>query len=296
MSVQKGNKQLQRGAAIAIDFLNDDDDVPELSLASADATQAENQASAQQGVDLSDKPKIIFFIGRGKTGKTTAIRWVAERSVATGQPMLMVDMDPTNGTFAAYFAGVARLADPSNPALALKWLNKLIQHALETKSSMLVDLGGGDTVLRRLISETPDLVQTIEAAGSALVVFYTSGPNEEDLSPLRTMTSIGFAPSGAAIVLNEGLVELGETREGAFSRIFRHSATREAIEKGAVIVWMPRLIPAQQIEIRRLGFQEAVDGQTGQAKTPLGPFDRSRTYHWLRAMDTNFKGIETWLP
>ncbi len=74
MSVQKGNKQFQPGAAIAIDFLNDDDDVPELSLASADANPAENRASAQQGVDLSDKPKIIFFIGRGKTGKTTAIR------------------------------------------------------------------------------------------------------------------------------------------------------------------------------------------------------------------------------
>lgn len=295
MSVQKSDKPARSGAAVALDFLNDDDDVPELNLAST-VKPAGSETVPQQGIDLGQKRKIVFFTGRGKTGKTTTIRYVAERAVAAQRSILMADMDPTNGTFSAYFSGVARLSDPSDPTLALKWLNKLVQHALETKSSLLVDLGGGDTVLRRLVAETPDLVSMIEAEETALVMFYTAGPNEEDLSPLRTMTSMAFVPSATGIVLNEGLVDLGETREKAFSRVLRHSAVREALGHDAVIIWMPRLIPAQQIEIRRLSFRDAVDGRVGQAKTPLGPFDRSRAHHWLRAMEANFKGVETWLP
>jgi Zeta toxin len=284
-----------RGRGLPFDLLDEADDVPELHLMSA-SVASETPLAAKPGVDLSGKPKIVFFVGRGKTGKTTAIRWAAERAVVAGRSLIMADMDPTNDTFAAYVADVARLSDPSDPAMALRWLNKLLQHALEKKSSLLVDLGGGDTVLRRLVAQTPDLVPMIEAGGAALVAFYTLGPQEEDLSPLAVMTGLGFRPTGTAIILNEAMAELGQTREAAFGRILRHSIFHHAVVNGAVPMWMPRLIPAQEIEIRRLPFQEAVDGRTGQAKTPLGPFDRSRTYHWLRAMGTNFKGVETWLP
>jgi hypothetical protein len=59
---------------------------------------------------------------------------------------------------------------------------------------------------------------------------------------------------------------------------------------------MPKLLPAQQVEIRRLHFRDAAKGEVGQGRTPLGPFDRSRVLNWLQAMDANFAGIKTWLP
>ncbi len=31
----------------------------------------------EQGIDLSDRPKLVFVIGRGKTGKATFLRWEA---------------------------------------------------------------------------------------------------------------------------------------------------------------------------------------------------------------------------
>ncbi len=72
----------------------------------------------EQGVDLSGKPKVVFFIGRGKTGKTTTIRWVAEKTIADGRDVLMADMDPTNDTFSKYLDGVAR--PPIRPTRRLR--------------------------------------------------------------------------------------------------------------------------------------------------------------------------------
>jgi hypothetical protein len=286
---------LSKHSPMIFKLTDDEDDGPELDITGA-AKGVDRAVTTETGIDLSDRKKIVFFVGRGKTGKTTGIRWVAEMAITSGRVMLMADMDPTNDSFSKYVAGVSRPSDPSDPALALKWLDRLLQHALQTKMSLLVDLGGGDTTLRRLAAQLPDLVNMFEAEGFAVIVCYTAGPQEEDLSPLATMMGLDFHPTGTAIVLNEALVDVGETRENAFARIFRHSAFRLAIGRRAVPVWMPRLLPAQQVEIRRLPFQDAAGGQTGQGNTPLGPFDRARVLTWLNAMDVNFAGIKSWLP
>ena len=279
----------------AFSFAGGDDGGPELEIFSA-SRKAPGPVEALPGVDLSGKKKIVFWIGRGKTGKTTGIRWAAEAAILAGTSLLMADMDPTNDTFSKYIDNVARPPEASDPALSLKWLDKLLQHALDHGLSLLVDLGGGDTTLRRLAGQLPDLVEMAEAQGFAIVLFYTAGPQEEDLSPLATMEGLGFRPSATAIVLNEAMADPGDAPPQAFARVLRHSAFLAAVGRGAVPIWMPRLLPAQQVEIRRLHFRAAAAGETGQGKTPLGPFDRSRVLNWLQAMDANFAGIRTWLP
>jgi hypothetical protein len=278
-------------------FAEDDSDIaPEMVISTAAPRTAAAAIVAKKGVDLSTKKKVIFFVGRGKTGKTTLIRWLSEAALASDGTCLMADMDPTNDTFSKYIEGVSRPSEPGDPVLALKWLDKLLQHAMQTNMSVLVDLGGGDTTLRRLVLQLPDLVPMFEAAGFAVVVFYTVGPQEEDLSPLATLESLGLRPTATAIVLNEGLVEVGETRDNAFARIVRHSAFVGAVSRGAIPVWMPKLLPVAQVEMRRLHFRDASAGHNGQGKTPLGPFDRARVGSWLAAMEANFAGIDTWLP
>jgi hypothetical protein len=112
---------------------------------------------------------------------------------------------------------------------------------------LLVDLGGGDTTLRRLVTQLPDLVAIFEAQGFAVVLYYTVGPQEEDLSPLATMEGLGFKPTATAIALNEAMAEVGDPRESAFARILRHSVFLTAVGRGAVPIWMPRLLSAQQV-------------------------------------------------
>ncbi len=276
-------------------FDDDEEEGPEMSITRAGKRQA-GPEMLQQGIDLTGKKKIIIFLGRGKTGKTTTIRLLAETALSTGATLIMADMDPTNDTFSKYVEGVSRPSDPTDPALSLKWLDRLLQHALKTEQSVVIDLGGGDTTFRRLAEQIPELVTMFEAAGFAVVMFYNVGPQEEDLSPLATMLELGFKPTAMAIVLNEALADVGEPREAAFARVFRHSAFQAACDAGAVPVWMPRLLPVQQVEVRRLPFRKAVEGATGQGKTPLGPFDRARVKAWLDAVDISFAGIKTWLP
>ena len=293
-----GNGTTPRPANLTFDFMQAETNAPELDLVDARPAQAGAGALPRvvHVVDLSAKKKIAFWVGRGKTGKTTGIRWLAETVLAQGTPLLMADMDTTNDTFSRYVEDVTRPPEASDPASSLKWLDRLLQHALREQTSLLVDLGGGDTNLRRLVAQLPDLAQLFEAQGFAVVLFHTTGPQEEDLSPLATLQGLGFQPTATAIVLNEALIEPGDTREAAFARVYRHSVFRQAIKSGAIPIFMPRLFAAQQVEVRRLKFREAVDGRTGRGDAPLGPFDRARVAKWLDSMGANFEPIRSWLP
>ena len=137
----------------AFDFSLDQDVGPEMELTNA-GQRASDQVSpiVANRLDLSGKKKVICWVGRGKTGKTTGIRWLAEKAISKGTPLLMADLDVTNDTFSRYIKGVARPPEASDPALSLKWLDKLLQHTLQHQSSLVVDLGGGDTTLRRLVA------------------------------------------------------------------------------------------------------------------------------------------------
>jgi hypothetical protein len=248
-------------------------------------------------LDLTGKPKVWFIIGRGKTGKTTLLRFTAEEAVAAERRVLLVDLDRANATLASYFQGVQR-PPAGDEAGVTAWLEKLLTFIMTEKAAALIDLGGGDTALRRLVSEVPDLVATLEAAGVAAVAIYMLGPQPDDLAPLATLEAAGFQPAATLLVLNEGLIETPVSREEAFARVLRHSAFKAAAGRGAEAVWMPRLLPAGEIEARRVLFGQAERGavREGRKQTPLGPFDQARVRAWLRAMRAEFAGVASWMP
>lgn len=273
------------------------DDAPEVDIGVPSFARKQAAGPVMDGIDLSGKPKIILLAGRGKTGKTTAVRWMAETALANGRPLLMGDLDPTNASFSTYFQGVHRPADADSPAIMLKWLEQFLSHAIKHHQTAVVDLGGGDTTLRRLVDELPELASMATDEGSALVMFYHVGPQVDDLSPIATMEARGFQPEATAIVMNEASVDPGLTREQAFARVHKHSVFREAISRGAVPVWMPRLLVADAIEARRLHFVPTRDGVVGSdGKPAMGAFDRSRVRSWLASMDEQYGGVRTWLP
>lgn len=250
------------------------------------------------GVDLSEKPKVVFLAGRGKTGKTTAIRWMSERALVAGRPLLMGDVDPGNISFGTYFQGVHEPPDRDSPAVAFKWLEEFVGHAILHRQTAVIDLGGGDTTLRRLADELPDLAKVAEDRGCALVVLYFVGTQIEDLAPISAMYRRTFRPHGTAIVMNEAAVDLGFTREQAFGPLCRHPLVIEAVSAGAVPVWMPRLHNvAGAIELQRLHFLAAAAHAVDESGMPrIGITDAARVRVWLAAMERQFAGIATWLP
>jgi hypothetical protein len=253
--------------------------------------------TGRPAIDLTGKPKVLLAIGAGNTGKTTALRWIAERAILANRQTFFAAIDPENRELGAYFEGVHE--PPSfEPAAVMAWLEKFLAFAMEKQATAAIDVGGGDTSLGRLAASTPDLVQVMEDAGVTPVALYLLSPRLSDMTAMASLEQAGFKPPATALVMNEGRVDPTVAREVAFARTMQHSAFRAAIDRGAVALWMPRLIPAKEVEDRRISFAQARDAvaPSGRRVTPLGPFDRSRVRDWLRRMDTEFEPITSWLP
>ena len=256
-------------------------------------------AASGVGVDLAGKPKVWFAVGPGRSGKTMLLRWAAEMSASRGEAPIVAAADPQNRSLKNYLDGVAE--PPTNDATATsRWLEALLRHLMEEKTSALVDLGGGDTSLHKLLTTVPDLDETLAGAGVVPVAIYTIGPRVDDLAALASFEALGFQPAATALVRNAGLADPMAEREDAFARVTRHSAYQAAVARGALEVWMPRLDPAvaQEIEAKRISFTQARDAISpeGRKVGPLGPFDRARVRHWMTAMGAELAPIASWLP
>jgi hypothetical protein len=288
-------------AAAVIPFLGSqtvaDEDEIAIGLPAPASSQRQVEQPRPSVPDLGNSTKVWLLIGRGNTGKTTLIRYLAETVFAAGGRVLLADMDRTNATLSSYFADVHRPPDADDATVA-KWLERLLTFVMTDKVGALIDLGGGDTTLRRLVTEIPDLTGMLDGAAIAPVAAYMVGPRPDDLAPLATLEGAGFHPPATVIVLNEGLTETPLPKDEAFSRVMRHSAFKAAVVRGAVPLWMPRLLPAAEIEARRIHFATARDAivPEGKRQTPLGGFDRARVRAWLSAMDAEFGVIRSWLP
>ena len=266
--------------------------LPAFDVQAVARREREAEPPVAQGINLSGRAKIVMAAGRGKTGKTTLLRWLAEESLEAGSTFLMADIDPTNASFAAYFEGVSRPGD-DDPLRVRDWLQCFIEYAVKHGLSALVDLGGGDTTLRSIAAEMPGFDATIEEAGLAVAMFYLVGPHPEDLTPIATLAERGFNPRARAIVLNEGTAPIGRSREEAFARVTGTALFKKSLSDGAILLWMPRLHAAEAVEARHCGLRE---GRDGKSAPPLGLFDRTRVRHWLDAMDRRFAGVLSWMP
>src|SRR3984885_1068466 len=103
---------------------------PQLSVVRSDA-----------GIDLAKRAKVWFAIGPGRSGKTMLLRWAAEMSANQGGTPIVAAADPQNRSLKNYLDNVAE--PPTNDATASsRWLEALLRHLMDEKTSALVDLGG----------------------------------------------------------------------------------------------------------------------------------------------------------
>ena len=168
---------------------------------------------------------------------------------------------------------------------------------MKNQRSAVIDFGGGDTSLTRLISEVPDIVEMMQGAGVHPVALYLLSPRLGDLSALGTLEAAGFRPKATAIIRNEGVADPTLPRERAFARTMHHPVYEAAIARGAVPLWMPRLHAAKEVEDRRITFAQARDGMMpeGRQGVPMNPFDSGRVRVWLDHMAAELAPVRSWL-
>ena len=138
--------------------------VAEVPIASHSTLPCDTEpADAVSAVDLTGRPKIIITVGEGNTGKTLACRWLIETSLRRGaEPPILAALD-TNRSLAQYFENVYQ-PEANHEAAKVSLLEALIQHAMATRTSVVLDLGGNDTSLGHVVSAFPGLVDTLENA------------------------------------------------------------------------------------------------------------------------------------
>jgi hypothetical protein len=213
--------------------------VPPVTLAPTVRPSAAALVDRPPGVDLSGKPKALFFIGRGRIGKTHLLRWAAETSAERGADFIVSAADPTNRALVNYLDDVAQ-PPTTDPVEVRDWLLSLLQHAMSENVSLMIDLGGGDTSLTELLKVLPNLTELMEEGGLAPVALHLVGTDAHDLHALATTEQMGFLPRATAIVLNEVYARSGQRYR--FDEVTGHPVYQAAINRGAVPIWMPALI------------------------------------------------------
>jgi len=210
------------------------------------------------------------------------------------------DADKLNTTYNMSIFHAASLRPPSSDREDVKeWLEERCADLCLSKCDAMLDVGGGDTPLARLVEDVP-IVAELESQGIRVVLVHVIGPELADLDYLgRFQEENLFAPDATIIVLNSGLVLSGRSTGVAFSQVASHETVQTVMRKGAVMVVMPRLACMSQVTDRGFTFMEAMSGVSKNGHPPLALFDKARVRRWWNEDLPVFynEGIPAlWLP
>ncbi len=275
---------------------------PEIKVGMAPANTAGGpvEAAVKSALDLTGKSKIWFMLGAGNAGKGVEGRWLTGRMQEQGRQAILAALDPGNRSLATWFEGVEQ-PPTSDGTQTARWLRELLTFLMTDRpNAAVLDFGGGDTSLSKLVDAAPGIATTMEVAGLAPIACYCLTPRPDDLAALDSLEAAGFQPRATLLLFNEGRADSSMTRDEAFARVLRHSSVRSALARGAIPLWMPRLEPEvmQEVEAKRLQFTQARDGQVPASASfaPIGGFERAMIRRWMERQEAAHDAIASWLP
>ena len=242
------------------------------------------------------RPRLVLPMGRGSRGKTLLARWAIGRAENAGRSPVIADGDRTNQTLARYFPRA--VSPPSaDDGDVRTWIAGLVEAQLAERHDIVLDLGGGDLVLKGLAREL-DLLSWLGSLGIDVVPVHLLGSSIDDAAYLQSCEDGGLLASPTtALVLNEGTLPPGRSAHAAFAETIQTMPVFAAtIARGARLVAMPRLEPALDLEEGGIPFHLAAQGLASAGVRPLGPWKAQQTSIWLRRMEANFAPIAEWLP
>jgi hypothetical protein len=227
------------------------------------------------------KPVLMIVVGRQRVGKTSFLNALTQHLQERGGSFAIWDADQLNETNnMSVFHTDAIRPRSSDPEDVKAWLEARFIELGERGYDAVLDVGGGDTPLARLIKDVP-VAATLEEFGVRLVAVHVVGPDMADLDYLdRFDRDDLFAPEAVLIVRNGGLVLTGRSIDFAFEQMDRHPSVARATVKGAELVTMPLLSCMAEVTDRKLRFADAMNGKPGADGRTLSLFDRARVRKW----------------
>ena len=135
----------------------------------------------------AENPRAVFAVGRGGRGKTVAYRWMIDRALNQGRQIIVADADRTNQTLAAFFGKLVVSPPSAADDDMCPWLDGLLEKAISERQSLIVDLGGGDQLLKHAAMEL-GLTEFLERNSIIPVVLHFAGADSDDLLLTRDRT------------------------------------------------------------------------------------------------------------
>ena len=226
-------------------------------------------------------PVVMMVLGRQRVGKTSFLNAVAQYMKARGAVFEVWDGDQQNTSYnLSLFHRDALRPSESDPEEVKVWLEQRFSSVVEKRTSAILDIGGGDTPLGRLVQDVP-VAEMLEEAGIRVVLVHVVGPETPDLDYLGRFSAGNlFVSRHTLVVMNAGLVLSGRSVQSAFAQTITHSTIRAVLRSGGQIVEMPRLACMSEVTDRGLGFEDAMSGVGTDRHPPLSMFDKARVRKW----------------
>lgn len=244
-------------------------------------------------------PVTAIVCGRGRVGKTMIANTIVQVCRRRGARLEVWNSDQQNQThsLSLFHADALRPAtdDPEEKRL---WFERNLARQIRERFDVVFDMAGGDPMIRQLARDVR-LVKAMERRGTRAVAWHVLGPEPADLDYLKLSMEGGlFMPAATLLVVNTGLVTSGRSVEAAFAEVCGHEVVVDALEKGAKLVWFPRLICMGAVVDQGLSFEEASRGVTKPGREPLSFTDETRVeIFWEDEVPKFFAAIPPhWLP
>ena len=270
-----------------------DDDVTQRTTEPAD------DLIAGHGSRADGTPVTAFVCGRGRVGKTVVANAIVQFCRQHGARLEVWNSDRQNEThsLSLFHADASRPAtdDPDEKRL---WFEGNLNRQVRERFDAVLDMAGGDPMVRYLGRDI-QLVRTMERRGIRSVAWHVLGPDAADLDYLKLSMAGGlFMPEAALLVINRGLVAGNRAVDNAFADVLGHDVVAEAVERGAKLVWFPKLLCMSAITDQGLTFEEAIRGVVKPGHESLSFTDEARVeIFWKDHVPAFFEEIPAvWLP
>ncbi|HME84879.1 MAG TPA: hypothetical protein VKG91_10105 [Roseiarcus sp.] len=252
-----------------------------------------NDASAQR------PPVLAIRFGRGRTGGTTFLDFVIQRARRADRAVSIADGDTHNATLARFYPpgkpGGALQPRGSEVGDVAEWVTEVTSQMAADKTSMVLDMGGGDKVLE-VHAKDLNLPEFCEAAGVQALAIYSIGPTEEDFDHAMSIYERGFLRTDRSLlVLNESLVLAGKSAGGAFDFVFADPRYAQIAARTQSVI-MPKLACMVAMRNEALSFYDAAEGKRGKSGRPMSLGHRFMVKTWINRMEENLSQVEEWLP
>lgn len=238
---------------------------------------------------VPERGRLIWREGRGRNGGSTAEIALVNEAMKAGRLNIRVaDGDIQNDTMRRQLSRYQDLvlAPPKSGDLDdfKLWVNAALADCAERRSTTIMDLGGNDTMPRRL-AEDLDLVAGLEDANIDLVVHAFCGTTYDDIENVyRAWKGGPFREVKKRVLfLNGGVGDRLRSPTAIIDFFDGDPRVQEMANKGVVLIPIPFLACLGDLERADLSIHDAIEGKKPRSGNTPSIFWPTMARQWRDA-------------